>query len=103
MAVVAKKKEEGDTLKASKHKGFQPWDLLIGDTYKIGEHSNFKIHFPMPGFNTVEGWNFVYKVSYGTILQDTNKTRIRITPAFRYAFSRKVASGYLNFSLRNKK
>ena len=45
MAVVAKKKEEGDTLKSSKHKGFQPWDLLIGDNYKTGEHSNFKIHF----------------------------------------------------------
>ena len=103
MAVVAKKKEEGDTLKRSKHKGFQPWDLIIGDTYKVGEHSNFKIHFPMPGFNTVEGWNFVYKVSYGVVVQDTNKTRIRITPAFRYAFSRKVASGYLNFSVRNKK
>ncbi|HMG91630.1 MAG TPA: DUF5686 and carboxypeptidase regulatory-like domain-containing protein [Chryseolinea sp.] len=102
MAVVEKKKEEGDTLKRSKHKGFQPWDLLIGDTYKISEHSNFKIHFPVPGFNTVEGWNFVYKVTFGTVLQDSNKTRIRITPAFRYAFSREVASGYLNFSLRNK-
>ena len=103
MAVVEQKKEAGDTLKASKHKGFQPWDLLIGDRYKIGKHSNFQIHFPMPGFNTVEGWNFAYKVSFGTILQDTNKTRITITPAFRYAFSRKVASGYLNFSVRNKK
>lgn len=102
MAVVERKKEEGDTLKSSKHKGFQPWDILIGDSYKVSEHSNFKIHTPMPGFNTVEGWNFVYKVSFGTILQDTNKTRITITPAFRYAFSRKVASGYLNFSLRNK-
>jgi len=103
MALVERKKEEGDTLKASKHKGFQPWDLLIGDRYKIGKHSNFQIHFPMPGFNTVEGWNFAYKVSLGTILQDTNKTRITITPAFRYAFSRKVASGYLNLSVRNKK
>ena len=103
MAVVERRKEEGDTLKDSKHKGFQPWDILIGDTYKISKHSNFKIHFPMPGFNTVEGWNFVYKVSFGTVLQDTNKTRITITPAFRYAFSREVASGYLNFSLRNSK
>lgn len=103
LAVVQRKKEEGDTLKASKHKGFQPWDILIGDTYKISKNSNFKIHFPMPGFNTVEGWNFIYKVSFGTILQDTNKTRITITPVFRYAFSREVASGYLNFSLRNKK
>lgn len=103
MALVQQKKEAGDTLKASRHKGFQPWDLLIGDTYKITEHSNFKIHFPMVGFNTVEGWNLVYKVSFGTILQDSAKTRITITPAFRYAFSRDVASGYLNFSLRNRK
>jgi hypothetical protein len=103
MAAVARRAEEGDTLKASKHKGFQPWDILIGDTYKISKHSNFKIHFPMPGFNTVEGWNFVYKVSFGTILQDTNKTRFTITPAFRYAFSRKVASGNLKFQLRNQK
>lgn len=103
MAVVQRKKQEGDTTKASKHRGFQPWDLLIGDSYKVSKHSNFKIHFPVPGFNTVEGWNFVYKVSFGTILQDTNRTRITITPAFRYAFSRKVASGYLNFSVRNQK
>ena len=103
MAVVQRKKAEGDTTKASKHRGFQPWDVLIGDSYKVSKHSNFKIHFPVPGFNTVEGWNFVYKVSFGTILQDTNRTRITITPAFRYAFSRKVASGYLNFSVRNNK
>ncbi|HTE32969.1 MAG TPA: DUF5686 family protein, partial [Chryseolinea sp.] len=103
MAVVERKKEAGDTTKASKHKGFQPWDILIGDSYKAGKHANFKIHFPVPGFNTVEGWNFVYKVSYGVVLQDTNKTRITITPAFRYAFSREVASGFLNFSVRNRK
>jgi hypothetical protein len=103
MAVVSRRIEEGDTLKSSKHKGFQPWDLLIGDSYKVSKHSNFKIHFPMPNFNTVEGWNLVYKVSFGSILQDTNKTRLTITPAFRYAFSRKVASGNLKFALRNNK
>lgn len=103
LAEITRKKEAGDTLKASKHKGFQPWDLIIGDNYKISKHSNFKIDFPIPGFNTVDGWNFNYKVSFGTILQDTNKTRLTLTPVFRYAFSREAASGYLNFSLRNKK
>jgi hypothetical protein len=103
MAAVEKRHEEGDTLKASRHKGFQPWDLLIGDSYRVSKHSNFRVHFPMPGFNTVEGWNFVYKVSFGTILQDSNKTRLTITPAFRYAFSREVGSGNLRFTLRNKK
>ncbi|RAW02978.1 DUF5686 and carboxypeptidase regulatory-like domain-containing protein [Pseudochryseolinea flava] len=103
MAVIERKKEVGDTVKTSKHKGFQITDLILGDSYKVGKHSNFKIHFPMPGFNTVEGWNFVYKVSFGTIRQDSAKTRITITPAFRYAFAREVGSGYLRINIRNKK
>lgn len=103
LAVVERKKEAGDTLKPSKHKGFQPWDVIIGDTYKVSKNSNFKIYFPMPGFNTVEGWNLVYKLRFGTILQDTNKTRLSITPTFRYAFSREVFSGNLEFAMHNKK
>jgi hypothetical protein len=102
MAEVNRKKEAGDTLKNSKHKGFQPWDLLVGDNYKVGKHSNFRIHFPMPGFNTVEGLNLVYRLSFGTILQDTNRTRFTVSPTFRYAFSREKLSGNLAFALRNK-
>jgi len=101
-AEVERKQAAGDTAKHSKHAGFQPWDLIIGDSYGVGKHSRVQIHFPMPGFNTAEGWNLVYRVSFGTVLQDTNKTRLLITPAFRYAFSRKVASGNTKFSLRNK-
>lgn len=96
-------KEQGDTTRQSKHKGFQPWDIILGDSYKISKHSNFRIYTPMGGFNTVEGWNLIYKIAFGTILQDTNRTRFRITPVFRYAFARKVPSGYLNFMLGNRK
>ncbi len=102
LAEIERKKEEGDTTKQSKHKGFQPWDIILGDSYKTGKHSNFRIHTPMPNFNTVEGFNFFYKLSWGTILQDTNKTRLLVSPVFRYAFSRKKASGNLKFTLRNK-
>ncbi len=102
LAEVERKKEAGDTTKQSKHKGFQPWDIVLGDSYKTGKHSNFRIHTPVPNFNSVEGFNFFYKLSYGIILQDTNKTRLLVSPVFRYAFSRKAASGNLKFSMRNK-
>lgn len=102
MAVIEKKKEEGDTVKVSKHKGFQPWDVLTGDSYKVSKHSNFRIHMPFGGFNTVEGWHIIYKIGFGTVLQDTNRTRINITPTFRYAFSREKLTGNLNFTMRNK-
>ncbi len=101
VAAVERAQAEGDTLKSSRHKGFQPWDILIGDRYKVGEHSNFRIYFPMPGFTTVEGFNVVYRVAYGMVLQDTNRTRFTVRPVARYAFSRKQFSGYLNISLRN--
>jgi hypothetical protein len=102
VALIARKKEAGDTLKESKSKGFQPWDILLGDNYKISEHSNFKIHTPLGGFNTVEGFNIIYKLSYGIILQDTNKTRFVISPVFRYSFEREKLTGFMNFTLRNK-
>ncbi len=101
LAIITQKKAAGDTLKQSKHKGFQPWDILIGDNYKISEHSNFKIHTPLGGFNTVEGFNIIYKLSYGIILQDTSKTRFTVSPVFRYSFEREKLNGLLSFTLRN--
>jgi hypothetical protein len=103
IAAIERAKAEGDTTKQSKHKGFQPWDILIGDNYKISKRSNFRIYTPIPGFNTVEGWNLVYRIGFGTILQDTNKTRFTIRPVVRYAVAREKLSGYLNLSLRNTK
>jgi hypothetical protein len=103
ISAIEVKKEQGDTLKQSKHQGFQIWDIFTGDSYKVSKHSNFRIYTPMGGFNTVEGLNLIYKIAYGTILQDTNKTRIRITPVFRYSFAREKASGYLNFMTGNRK
>jgi hypothetical protein len=101
-AVVDGKRMAGDTLRNSKHQGFQVWDLLVGDHYNISKNSHFKIFFPIPNFNTVEGWNINYRFGFGSILQDTNKTRLNITPMFRYAFAREKLSGNLRFSLRNK-
>jgi hypothetical protein len=103
LSAVELAKEQGDTLKQSKHKGFQPWDLITGDNYKISKRSNFRIYMPMGGFNTVEGLNLIYKAALGTVLQDTNKTRLRITPVFRYSFERERASGYVNVMAGNRK
>jgi hypothetical protein len=103
VAAIERAKEQGDTLKASKHKGFQPWDLLTGDSYKIGKHSNFRIYSPTGGFNTVEGFNLIYKVAIGKVLQDTNKTRINFTPLARYSFERKKLLGYGTIRISNRK
>jgi hypothetical protein len=103
VAAIERAKEEGDTLKQSKHKGFQPWDILLGDHYKLGKRSSFRIYTPSGGFNTVEGWNLIYKVALGTVLQDTNKTRLSITPLVRYSFEREKLSGYLTMRMSNRK
>ncbi|HYC83672.1 MAG TPA: DUF5686 family protein [Chryseosolibacter sp.] len=102
IAAIERAKEEGDTLKASSHKGFQPWDVIVGDSYRITKRTSFRIYPLRGGFNTVEGLNGIYRVAIGTVLPDTNRTRIRITPVLRYAFSREKFSGYLNFMTGNQ-
>ncbi len=108
---VQRKREEGDSLKPSKSKGFQPWDVLVGDTYSLGKMTNFEIHFPNGGFNTVEGWNLIYKVSlyHRWVKRDSlhpdsrpRTSRLQITPVARYAFSRKQLSGILRIDFRTR-
>jgi hypothetical protein len=103
LSAIEKAKAEGDTLRKSRHAGFQPWDILVGDDYRVGKHSNFRIYFPMAGFNTVDGFNLVYRIAFGTVFQDTNRTRFMIRPVARYAFSREALSGVLNISVRNSR
>ena len=110
LAEVERKKQEGDTLKSSKHKGFQVWDVLIGDNYKLSETSNFLIHSPWGGFNTVEGLNLIYKLGYVKrwVERDSlDKTlrpkvkRLEITPIGRYAFAREQLTGMIRADYRS--
>lgn len=109
---VQRKRDEGDSLKPSKSKGFQVWDVLTGDRYKLGKSTDFEIHTPFGGYNTVEGWNLIYKVSYYKrwVKRDSSDLdkrpevkRLEITPVARYAFSRQVLSGFLRTDYRTRK
>ncbi|MEQ8423460.1 MAG: DUF5686 and carboxypeptidase regulatory-like domain-containing protein, partial [Cyclobacteriaceae bacterium] len=110
LAEVERKKQEGDTLKSSKHKGFQIWDVLIGDNYKLNKTSNFIIHAPWGGFNTVEGFNIIYKLGYvkrwveRDSLDESRRPsvkRLEITPIARYAFSREKFNSMLRADYRS--
>jgi hypothetical protein len=109
---VQRKRDEGDTLKSKrKHKGFSPSDVLTGNSYPINKTSNFQIHFPWGGYNTVEGVNAIYRLSYFKrwVKRDTaNKEkrpetrRLEISPVFRYAFAREKLSGFLRIDYRTR-
>ena len=103
-AVEDRKTEAGDTVKRNEKnkRGFQPWDLVLGDSYRISKHTNLKIEFPQVWFNTVEGFYLLYRLNYGIQLQDTARTRINIRPTFRYSFAREKASGNININIRNR-
>lgn len=109
LAEIDKRKEEGDSLKSSRHKGFQVWDMLTGDVYRISKTAHFEIHTPGGGFNTVEGFNLIYKTSYvkrwvkrDSLAKDLRSrvSRLEITPVGRYAFSREKLSGVLRVDFR---
>jgi len=109
---IQRKRDEGDTLKSKrKKKGFNPFDVLTGNSYSLGKSSNFQIHTPWGGYNTVEGVNAIYRLSYFKrwVKRDTvNKERrpdtkrLEISPVFRYAFAREIFSGFLRVDYRTR-
>ncbi len=109
---VQRKREEGDSLKPSRNKGFQVWDVVLGDRYKLSKTEDFQIHAPWGGFNTVEGWNLIYRMTYykrwvkrDSLNPDARPrvSRLEITPIGRYAFSRQTLSGILRVNYRSQK
>ncbi|MBI3219705.1 MAG: carboxypeptidase-like regulatory domain-containing protein [Bacteroidetes bacterium] len=112
ISTVERKREEGDTLKSRKgKKGFSPTDLLVGNSYRINKTTDFRIHFPYGGFNTVEGFNLIYRTSLykrWVIKDKTDSTkkartsRLEISPIARYAFSRQLLTGKLRVEYRNQ-
>jgi hypothetical protein len=111
---VQRKKDEGDTLSnGKKHskKGFQVWDVFMGDSYRLGKTVDFRIHSPYGGFNTVEGFNLIYRTSFYKrwVRKDSlnsnervRTSRLEISPILRYAFSRKKLTGKLRVDYRNR-
>ncbi|MFM7329621.1 MAG: DUF5686 and carboxypeptidase regulatory-like domain-containing protein [Bacteroidota bacterium] len=112
IATIEKKRQEGDSAKESRSKGFQLYDLILGDRYRIGETTDLTIRTPYGGFNTVEGFHLIYRLGYSRrwVVRDTlhpevapRVTRLDITPVFRYSAERNVLTGLLRADLRTPK
>ena len=97
MAEVEKKREEGDSARQSKHKGFQLFDLLIGDRYDLGNRTSLTIRTPYTGFNTVEGFHGIYRLSFTKRWVERDSLdpdappkvrRLEISPMLRYSWGR---------------
>ena len=111
LAEINRKREEGDSLKESKSKGFQLYDLLLGDRYRTGKSSSFEIKTPYSTYNTVEGLNLVYRFSFLNrwVVRDSlhpeqrpKVTRLEFMPVFRYAFLGQRLNGYLRTDFRTR-
>lgn len=105
LAIEERKKDEGDTLRRSdKNKeGFQPWDVLTGDYYKLGKRTSLWMEPIQVLFNPVEGFVLLQRTNWGYALQDSLRTRLNFRPTFRYAFTRRQLSGTLRVQVRNRK
>lgn len=98
LAQVERGEREGDTLKTAgnKRKGFHLQDLVLGNTYKLADKTHLEIHSPLEKlrYNTVEGFNFDYRLSFTKTFD--NKNWLRLGPTARYAFAREKLSGFIN-------
>lgn len=88
MAVVEKNESEGDTIKTKPGKErFKIYDLILGNTYKIGKKAHLEIKSPLfaLNFNTVEGYNFDYELAFTKTFE--NQHWLEVAPLVRYGFS----------------
>ena len=92
LAEERKKRAEGDTLGRDSKK-FGLGAILLGTEYKLGNENYLKLHSPLPsvGYNTVDGYNFEYRVSYFKRFE--NKSRFEISPMGRMIAARRQTMG----------
>ena len=88
LAEIQRMEAEGDTLRSDRKKGFQWYDLLIGDTYPIGNGYKFSIDNLAGNFNTVDGFDLHSGVKLTKTFESGNW--ISVHPSARYTFSRKA-------------
>ncbi|MEP2771709.1 MAG: DUF5686 and carboxypeptidase regulatory-like domain-containing protein [Fulvivirga sp.] len=98
LATIKKMEAEGDTLNRKRNSGaFNLYDILLGDRYKIKDKTYFQIHTPQPFYNTVEGFNVDYQLSFSKTFENGNW--LRFGPTARYAFAREKLSGIFTTQL----
>lgn len=96
------------TGRRSNKKKFSPKDIIIGDSYRF-KKSRITLESPLSTirFNTVEGYNFNYRIIYRRYLD--NERDLRMGPTFRYSFAREKITGKFDLTysygerLRRKK
>lgn len=93
LTIEQEKREEGDTL--STGTDFKIYDLVWGNRYDLGNDNSLQIRNALASirFNTVDGWNFKYGLSYYKRIDKDR--RLEISPVFRYAFARERGFGTL--------
>ncbi|NEN23155.1 hypothetical protein G3O08_06540 [Cryomorpha ignava] len=93
LAIEQIKREEGDTLNTGKE--FKIYDLVWGNRYDLGNDNTLQIKNALASirFNSVDGWNFKYALSYFKRIDKDRK--LEISPVFRYAFARNRGFGTL--------
>lgn len=93
LVIVEREKDEGDTLKSGKRKGFHIQDIVFGNSYRFKNKDYLRYYSPLESlnFNTVEGYNFNIRFRYLKTWQKTK--RIELLPIIRYSFSRGRITG----------
>ena len=94
IAEIERNEREGDTLKTSKGNRFKLPHLLSGNTYKLAKRTHLRLHAPVVHYNTVDGFNLEYRLSFTKTME--NKNWLRLGSTGRYAFSREAFNGYFD-------
>ncbi len=99
IAKVEKAKENPDSVRAAKSKGYMPWDILVESSHKIGKDAYINLGSPLINlnFNTVEGYRTDYDVHFLKRFENKNKLRIGGKVAYSFARNKLTPKGYIKY------
>lgn len=93
LILVAKEKEQKDSIKQFGGDQFEWSDLLFGGNYRVKESHRLRLNAPLQSFsfNTVEGFHFDLGLSY----KQLKNPGLEIGGSARYALARRRLSGFV--------
>ncbi|MGD1890423.1 MAG: DUF5686 and carboxypeptidase regulatory-like domain-containing protein [Cyclobacteriaceae bacterium] len=92
LAVVEREEEEKEREEGEKkQEGKSGGGFDLGKRFKLSENTSFWFGYPLPYYNTVEGFNITLPINFKIGLSDSTSIRPQLLP--RYAFAREKFTG----------
>ncbi|MEM9834408.1 MAG: DUF5686 and carboxypeptidase regulatory-like domain-containing protein [Bacteroidota bacterium] len=103
LAVVDREKEEKEREEEEqKREGKSRGGFDLGNHFSLGNRVSFWFNFPIPYYNTVEGFNITLPINFKIKLSDSSSIQPQLLPRYSFAREKFTGKAVLPYSFNKK-